>query len=141
MSELERVARAMCWKGTLRAVGKPCPNAGCQSRQTCAAHIDGLRESEDWTTAEDAIAAIDEARGKGERVERNPDGSLDEVVTKGWAHLEHMGKGGWFLNCGRVDGSSLAIWIHGKITLTQERAPPSWWPNPPALPAPPKEVG
>ncbi len=80
MDRVEKVARALCWNGTLRAVGKPCPNEGCQSRQTCAAHIDGLRESEDWTTAEDAIAALDAARGESTKITEAQNRSLHNAL-------------------------------------------------------------
>lgn len=62
-----------------------------------------------------------------DRIEYNPDGSLDEVVAGG-AHLEHMGGKGWFLAMQRADGSEFCVWFHGKITMTEERPP---------LPAPP----
>lgn len=55
------------------------------------------------------------------RVEFNTDGSLDEVVTNGGAHLEQMTGRSWFLNCVRSDGSSFAIWIEGKVTSWEER--------------------
>jgi hypothetical protein len=58
-------------------------------------------------------------------IQLNDDGTLDEVVTDGGAHLEHMGGKQWFLNCVRADGSSFAIWFKGKITLTEEREPPA----------------
>jgi hypothetical protein len=64
------------------------------------------------------------------RIEFNNDGSLDEVVTDGGAHLEHMGGKHWFLNCVRADGSSFAIWFKGKITLTEDRLPPRQQPQP-----------
>ena len=58
------------------------------------------------------------------RIEYKDDGSLDEIVTDGGAHLEHMSGRYWFLNCTRADGSSFAIWFTGKITLTEERDAP-----------------
>lgn len=58
-----------------------------------------------------------------DRIEYNPDGSLDEVVAGG-AHLEHMGGKGWFLSMLRADGSEFCVWFSGKITMTEERAPP-----------------
>ena len=61
------------------------------------------------------------------RIQHDSDGSLDEVVTNGGAHLEHMGGGDWFLECVRADGSAFAIWFTGKITLTEERDPGAWW--------------
>jgi hypothetical protein len=58
------------------------------------------------------------------RIQWNDDGSLDEVVTDGGAHLEHMGGKHWFLSCVRADGSEFAIWFKGKITMAEERDPP-----------------
>jgi hypothetical protein len=65
------------------------------------------------------------------RIEYDDKGKLDEVVTNGGAHLERMGKRSWFLNCIREDGSSFAVWIDGKVTLTEER-PAGTDPNPTA---------
>ncbi len=58
------------------------------------------------------------------RIQYDDDGSLDEIVTDGGAHLERMSDNGWFLNCVRADGSSFAIWFDGKIIDTEERAAP-----------------
>lgn len=58
------------------------------------------------------------------RVTYDDGGDLDEVVTDGGAHLEHMGDDRWFLSCERADGSSFAVWIEGRITLTEEREAP-----------------
>ena len=58
------------------------------------------------------------------------DGKLDEVVTEGGAHLEHMGGKRWFLSCRRRDGSEFCAWIEGKITMTEEREPPRRQPMP-----------
>lgn len=55
------------------------------------------------------------------RVQFNRDGSLDEVVTDGGAHLEHMGDKRWFLSCRRKDGSEFCVWFSGKITMTLEQ--------------------
>ena len=54
------------------------------------------------------------------RIQYDDDGSLDEVVTDGGSHLEHMGDDEWFLNCTRSDGSSFNIWFTGKISLAEE---------------------
>ncbi len=71
-------------------------------------------------------APAPKARENGHnRVEYDDDGSLDEVVTDGGAHLEHMGDDDWFLVCTRADGSSFAAWFSGKITLTEERSAPT----------------
>lgn len=63
-----------------------------------------------------------------ERIDYGDDGKLDEVVTAGGAHLERLGNRRWFLECVRADGSSFAIWLHGEVTMTEEREAP-----PPAL--------
>ena len=59
------------------------------------------------------------------RLQYDDEAQLDESVTDGGATLEHMGGRDWFLNCTRADGSSFAVWITGKITMTEERAPPT----------------
>lgn len=51
----------------------------------------------------------------------NDDGSLDEIVTNGGAHLEHMGDDSWFLSCVRSDGTSFCVWFEGRITMMEER--------------------
>lgn len=51
-------------------------------------------------------------------------GKLDEVVTDGGAHLEHMGGKRWFLSMWRADGSEFCVWFHGTIAMTEERDPP-----------------
>ena len=56
-----------------------------------------------------------------ERVRNDDDGSLDEVVTAGPAHLERIDRRRWFLALYRADGSSLAVWLHGDVVLTEER--------------------
>ena len=58
------------------------------------------------------------------RIEYDDWGKLDEVVTDGGAHLEHMVANRWFLNCVRKDGTSFAVWFTGKITMTEEREAP-----------------
>lgn len=59
------------------------------------------------------------------RIQRDERGELDEVVTDGGAHLERMDRDRWFLNCVRSDGSSYALWIHGKVVLEEERSVPA----------------
>ena len=74
-------------------------------------------------------ALIETLRAGGERaqivacnrVDLNDNGGLDEVVTDGAAHLEHLGGKQWFLNCLRADGSSVAVWITGKVTGWEQR--------------------
>ena len=55
-----------------------------------------------------------------DRVTFYEDGSLDEIVA-GDAHLEHMDKNRWFLLMTREDGSQVAVWFKGKITMVEER--------------------
>lgn len=55
------------------------------------------------------------------RIQRDEQGELDEVVTDGGAHLERMDDDRWFLECHRSDGSSYVVWIHGKVVLEEER--------------------
>jgi len=57
------------------------------------------------------------------RIEHDANGKLDEVVTDGGCHLEHIFANRWFLNCVRKDGSEFAVWFTGKITSTEEREP------------------
>jgi len=61
------------------------------------------------------------------RIQHNDDGSLDEIVTDGGTHLEHLDGRQWFLNCIRADGSSFAVWFTGKIQHTEERPAPKCW--------------
>lgn len=58
------------------------------------------------------------------RIERDEDGGLDEIVTDGGCHLERMGDKTWWLDCIRKDGSSHAIWIKGRVTSEEHRDPP-----------------
>ena len=65
------------------------------------------------------------------RINFNDDGTLDEVVTDGGAHLEQLRRKSWWLNCVRSDGSSFCVWFKGKVTMTEERehpgpAPDNW---------------
>jgi hypothetical protein len=41
-------------------------------------------------------------------------GRLDEVVGRGFAHLEHMHGHHWFLLIGHDDGTETAIWFDSK---------------------------
>lgn len=63
------------------------------------------------------------------RVEYDDNGHLDEIVTDGGAHLECLDrdkKGGkdWFLSCRRADGSSVGVWIYGRVSMMEERPAP-----------------
>ena len=58
-----------------------------------------------------------------ERIERNDDGTLDEIVCNGSAHLEYMGGNRWFLSMVFADGSEHCVWVKGKITLEESREP------------------
>ncbi len=103
------------------AANAPAVNRWLFERGPCALPSDFA------TAGADAeLARVVEYLASCERVERNPDGTLDEVVTMGGAHLEQMSKKGWFLECTRVDGTSIAIWFTGKITMTEEREPTRW---------------
>lgn len=53
-----------------------------------------------------------------ERMTFDAYGALDEVVVFGGAHLERLGPTSVFLNLGRMDGSSIAIWISASRKLS-----------------------
>jgi len=55
------------------------------------------------------------------RIQRDEDDELDEVVTNGGAHLERLDTDFWFLECHRSDGTSVALWIRGRVTMEEER--------------------
>ena len=42
-------------------------------------------------------------------------------MTDAGMHFERMSDNGWFLSGQRSDGSEIAIWIRGKVTLVEER--------------------
>lgn len=44
-------------------------------------------------------------------------GRLDEVCGKGFAHLEHMDGGRWFLLIGHDDGTETALWFTSRDLL------------------------
>lgn len=67
-----------------------------------------------------ALPAAQPAQRVASRVEYS-DGALDEVVTDAGMHLERMSKKGWFLTGLRSDGTEIAIWFRGKVTLVEER--------------------
>lgn len=58
---------------------------------------------------------------RSNRTTYNADGTLDEVVTDGGAHLEQMDADQWFLSCSRADGSEFCVWIRGEIMSMEER--------------------
>lgn len=58
------------------------------------------------------------------RVEYDAEGLLDEVVTDAGMHLEVMNGDSVFLCGHRKDGSSIAIWLHGRVSLVEERPAP-----------------
>ena len=60
-------------------------------------------------------------KAASERTTYNDDGTLDEIVVAGGAHLEHMDKNRWFLLMTRRNGSQIAVWFKGDITVTEER--------------------
>lgn len=59
-----------------------------------------------------------------ERMTGNADGSIDEIVSDGGAHLEHLGGKAWFLSCRNADGSEFCVWFSGEITNWELREPP-----------------
>jgi hypothetical protein len=60
-------------------------------------------------------------------------GKLDEVAVMGSAHLERMAggdkRGRWFLSMVRADGTSIGLWFHGALVLTEERPAPDFPPQ------------
>lgn len=104
--------------------------ASSERDRVTAARAEGYRQG-----VEDAARRENDPKWRTQnRVEFDGKNRLDEVVTDGWAHLERMDANRWFLNCGRRDGSSFAVWIHGKVAMTEERpvltAPPAADPPP-----------
>ena len=59
--------------------------------------------------------------GMKDRRGYSDDGSLDEIVASGGAHLERLGKKDWFLVMVNSDRSSTAIWFEGKFIKTEDR--------------------
>jgi hypothetical protein len=62
---------------------------------------------------------IERLRGFAKLAERdrigiNEDGSLDEIVLTGMAHLEQMDGSSWFLGLYRPDGSGYRLWLSAK---------------------------
>jgi len=55
------------------------------------------------------------------RLELDRKGQIDEVVSDGGGHLERLDKDRWFLNLVNADGSSVAVWIAGKVTMFETR--------------------
>ena len=60
----------------------------------------------------------------GNRVTFFEDGSLEQIVTDGGAHLEAMGFDVWFLSCLRADGTGVCVRIEGRLTQIEERDAP-----------------
>ena len=80
-------------------------------------------------TAMPRDTATTEAPASNERLTYDDDGCLDEVVA-GTAHLERtVDNDRWFLAMRRVDGSEVAIWFRGTISLVEERPAPTTGPN------------
>jgi hypothetical protein len=68
-----------------------------------------------------------------DRIDFNEDGTLDEVVAAGGAHLEHLGGKRWYLNLVHADGTSSVFWFKSKTLKV-----PFWGKRPAAaLAAPP----
>jgi len=55
------------------------------------------------------------------RLKLDRKGRIDEVVSNGGGHLERLGKNDWFLNLVNADGSSVAVWIAGKVIMFETR--------------------
>lgn len=55
------------------------------------------------------------------RLELDHKGHIDEVVSDGGGHLERLSTNVWFMNLVNADGSSVAVWLHGKITMFENR--------------------
>lgn len=53
-------------------------------------------------------------RPASDRIGLNDDGSLDEIVLTGMAHLEQMSSGSWYLGLYRPDGSGYQVWLSAK---------------------------
>ena len=71
----------------------------------------------------DAAQAREAATARSaNRVDYNPDGTLDEIVTDAGVHLEHMGGKRWFLGAARSDGTEIRVWFDGKVTLVEDDA-------------------
>lgn len=58
------------------------------------------------------------------RVEYDAEGLLDEVVTDAGMHLEVLGEDTIFLCGHRKDGSTIAIYLTGRVSLVEERPAP-----------------
>jgi len=69
-----------------------------------------------------------------DRREYAESGEIDEIVGSCGAHLERLGKKGWFLSINHADGTQSAVWFRGKVELFEVRPPSA------ACPAPPAEV-
>lgn len=60
-----------------------------------------------------------------ERVELTKSGKINEITCAGGAQLERLGKNFYFLEMTNLDGSSTAIWIHGKLSSFEQREIPN----------------
>jgi hypothetical protein len=58
------------------------------------------------------------------RVDYNDKGLLDEVVTDAGMHLEVLGEDTVYLCGHRKDGSTIAIYLTGRVSLVEERPAP-----------------
>lgn len=87
-------------------------------------HLQGILDSRPAIAAIRALIPETPSPAPSNRVTRDDDGHLDEIVTDGGCHLEHMGGESWFLACYRRDGSSVAVWLRGEVTLLEERDAP-----------------
>ena len=64
------------------------------------------------------------------RVSYGDDGLLDEVVADAGMHFENLGDQSLFIRGFRADGSSVVLYIHGRVALVEE------WPAEGSPPAP-----
>ena len=99
---------------------------GCEYAEgwTCSSDCaERLHPDPDWMKEGLAAQAREAALARSaNRVDYNPDGTLDEIVTDAGVHLEHMGGRRWFLGAARSDGTEIRVWFDGKVTLIEDDA-------------------
>lgn len=54
-----------------------------------------------------------------DRIQRDDDGDLDEIVASGGAHLERLNDTGWYLSLTQVDGTETRLWFDGRVTMEE----------------------
>lgn len=63
-------------------------------------------------------------------IRRNDDGSVDEVVTWGWIHIEQLATNSWWIGIDTADGRLLHVNFHakGRISiLVEDEGPSTLW--------------